>query len=525
MSAPPANMRTPPERTAPPRELEIRPKQVKAWIESLPLAQSADAAKKMVAHLAALNRAKFDLDARLQILETYRPYAATLLEELDAIYSKAALPLGARAREALTQARALAFELAVGFRIAIQEKSGKLIAFGAKKQLPALTLRAMEYLGAELRASYRAYAPVPASAWRELHHLYLYADKEGFATEVADAESKATVADAYCEALLLSLVDPYKLVPGEADKILAQIRGMRGLATLGQARPATRPGGHFLVPCDTDRPPKPALSANDDTGGPNWRILDTNAVVDKMRTRKQAIETGNVSATMSRSVSPEVLALMGKLIALWGDPPRRAYRRDAMETSVAICVGLKSVSHFLSVEPDAASEAERIKAGITIPLLAVPDDETSKRFPVFEWNVVNQSEGGVKVRRAEETAQAVAVGELVGIKFIGRARWTLGAVRWITQLDEGGLEFGVQFIAPAARLVWVQPADSRSPQAKQGLVLDDDGSEEAALLTGPNLFEDMRVYELEEQGSLWSVRATRLIERTGRFELFHVSPA
>jgi hypothetical protein len=247
--------------------------------------------------------------------------------------------------------------------------------------------------------------------------------------------------------------------------------------------------------------------------------------VDKMRMRKQAIETGNVSATMSRSVSPEVLALMGKLIALWGDPPRRAYRRDAMETSVAICVGLKSVSHFVSVEPDAAEEAARIQAGITIPLLAVPDDETSKRFPVFEWNVVNQSEGGVKVRRAEETAQPVAVGELVGIKFIGRARWTLGAVRWITQLDEGGLEFGVQFIAPAARLVWVQPADSRSPQAKQGLVLDDEGSEEAALLTGPNLFEDMRVYELEEQGSLWSVRATRLIERTGRFELFHVSPA
>jgi hypothetical protein len=523
MSATPTTMRNPPERTAPPRELEIRPKQVKAWIESLPLAQSGEVAKKLTAHLAALNRARIDLDARLQILEIYRPYAATVLDELDAIYSKAALPLNARAREALGQSRSLAFELAVGYRIAIQERSGKLIAFGAKKQLPGLVLRAMEYLGAELRASYRAYAPVPASAWRELHHLYVFAEKEGVAAEPAD-ESKATVADAYCEVLLLALTDPYKLVPGEADKILALIRANRGLATLGQTRPATRPGGHFLVPCDTDRPPKPALSANDDTGGPNWRLFDANPIVDKLRARKQAIETGNVSQTMSRSVSPDALALMGRLIALWGDPPKRAYRRDPMETSVAICVGLKSVGHFVSVETDVAEEAQRIKAGITIPLLAVPDDETSKRFPVFEWDVVNQSEGGIKVRRVEETLQPISVGEVAGIKFMGRTRWTLGVVRWITQLDAGGMEFGLQFLAPAARLVWVQPEASNTPQAKQGLVLDDEDAE-PALLTGPNLFEDLRVYQLEERGEVWSVRATRLIERTSRFELFQVSPA
>jgi hypothetical protein len=513
--------RMPAERTAPPRELEIRPKQVKAWIEALPLAQSVEAARKMADHLAALNRARIDLEARLQILDAYRPFAATTLEELDAIYSKAALPLSTRARDALTQARRLAFEMAVGYRIAINEKSGKLIAFGAKKQLPGYALRAMEYLGAELRASYKSYSPVPPHVWHEMHHLYLYAEKEGFAAEPADAETKATVADAYVEALLLSLTDPYRLVPGEAEKIIAQIRGLRGLVTLGQKRPDTRSGGHFLVPCDTDRAPKPALSANDETGGPNWRLLDANPIVDKLRARKLAIDSGNVSATMSRAVNPETLVLMGRLMTLWGDPPKRAYRRDAMDTSVAICVGLKSISHFIAHEAEV--EAEAIKAGITIPLLAVPNDEVSKSFPVFEWDVVNQSEGGVKVRRVEATLQPVAVGEVVGIKFLGRARWTIGVVRWITQLEEGGMEFGLQFLAPAARVVWVQPSMSSSPQAKIGLVLDDEAAEEAALLTIPNLYQDLRVYELEEQGTTWTVRATSLIEKTARFELFHVA--
>ena len=56
-----------------------------------------------------------------------------------------------------------------------------------------------------------------------------------------------------------------------------------------------------------------------------------------------------------------------------------------------------------------------------------------------------------------------------------------------------------------------------------GLVLDDDQTAEAALLTLPNMYEDLRVLELDERGSTWTVRATSLIERTARFDLFHVA--
>lgn len=524
MSASPPRLRTPPERSAPPRELEIRPKQVKAWVESLPLAQALEAATRLTAHLSAINRAKIDLDARVEILESCRAIASTVLDELDAIYGKSTLPLAPRPREALDLARELAFEMAMGYRLAITDTLAKRIAFGAKKQLPALTLRAMECLGRELGSSYKSYSPVPPEAWKEMHHLYLFAEKEGIANEVADGETKATVADAYCEALLLSLTDPYRLVHGEAERILAQARALRSLVTLGQSRPATPPGGHFLVPCDTDRGPKPLLSANDDAGGPNWRLLDANPLVERMRARKNAHESGNVSQTMSRAVGPETLALMGKLIALWGNPPKRASRRDPRDTSVAICVGLKSVSHFVSLQAHAppAGQAESIRAGITIPLLAVPDDETSRAFPVHEWDVVNQSDGGVKVRRVASALQSLAVGEVVALKFIGRPRWTIGVARWITQLDEGAMEFGVQFLSAAARAVWVQPGDSASPQAKLGIVLADEGAPEA-LLTLPGIHSEGRAYDLVAGDEVTTVRAAGLIERTARFDLFDFS--
>src|SRR3954470_22228033 len=100
----------PADRAAPPKDLEIRPKQVKAWLDSLPLAQAQDAGRKVLAHLTAFNRSKIDTDDRLAILESYRPVARTLLEEMEAVYGKALLPLAPRPREALEMARALASE-------------------------------------------------------------------------------------------------------------------------------------------------------------------------------------------------------------------------------------------------------------------------------------------------------------------------------------------------------------------------------------------------------------------------------
>ena len=522
------DLRVPAERLAPPKEVDLRPKQAKAWVESLPLAQSAEAGRKILANLAAINRAKVEFDDRLQICEAYRPVAHVVFDELDAVYGKSLLPLPPKAREALALARELATEFGYAYKTLLLEKTGKLLAFGAKKQMPFVAYRAMESLMQLLRASYRSYTPIPAGSWREIHQLYLHAEKEGFVAEPADPETKSTIADLYSEALLVSLTDPYRLVPGDLDRIQQVVRSQRGAYTLGQARPQTRPGAHFLVPCDQDKPPKPLLSANDDPGGPNWRLLDTNPVVERLRARRQAVETGNVSATTSKATGPEMLALLGKLIVLWGDPPKRSSRRDPMEATVAICSGMRAITHFVSIEPKISPEMEKeaIESAATIPLVFVPDDEVSKSMNAGEWDVVNQSAGGLKVRRVgANLTQAITVGEVLGVKFMGNPRWTVGVVRWLTVLDEGGMEFGIQFLAPAARCVAVQPTVSTGAQVRPGLLLSDSGDFDTpdTLLAGTGTYSDLREFEIEDEGFVTRVRATSLIERTGRFDLFHIA--
>jgi cyclic-di-GMP-binding protein len=507
--------------------LEIRPKQVKALIDALPVARPQEAAAAVLRHLGALNRTKVDPDDRLAILELYQPPVALLLEELDAIYGKSILPLPPKAREALTAARTLAAEMAAGFKIVLIDKTSKRLAFGVRRQLPQLIFGGMRFHARQLVAGYKAYAAPAEGVWSEMHRLYLLAEQEGLAAEPVDPQTKESIFDVYTEQLLLALTDPYRLVQGDLERVVAQLRAVRTPVTLGRERPPTRQSAHFLVPCDTDRPPKPLLSANDDPGGPNARLLDTNALVDRLRQRKQAVESGNASAATSKALGAEGIALLGKLISLWGDPPKRAHRRDPMDTSVAIVIGLKSIAHFVTnvPKPDPA-EAEKIRAGITMPLPVVAGDEESKTHPVHEWNVVNQSRGGLKVSRTSPALQPLLVGEAVGIRFMSRPCWAVGVVRWLTTVDEGrGMEFGVQFLAPDARMVWLQPVTGATPQAKQALLLPENPAAAEALLTPLNTYSDLREYEMREEAQVSAVRATALIEKTARFELFRVSPS
>jgi len=513
MATPPA-LTLPVERSAPAAGLEIRPRQVKRWIESLPLNVAFETGRALVRQLAATNRAHVDVDARLEILEAYRPAATAILAELETMYAEAPLPLAPGPRAALGLAREFVTELALGYRITVVDSGAKL--FSSKKQVGALLLRAMQFTAARLIAAYKSYTPVPTGTWSELHELYLKADELGVARDALDAEAPGSIADIYCDAMLLSLTDPYRLGRGEAERVLKLLRPHRGLATLGQARPATRPGGHFIVPCDTDKPPKPSIAKLDETGGPHWRLLDANPVVAQLLAKREAASRGQ--APMKK---PEA-ELLAKLVRLWGDPPKRTARRDPGQATVAISMGIDGVGHFVALEPkvDAASQDNMLRRGITMPLAPLPLDDQSEPIPVFEWDIVNESRGGLRVRRLGKTEQPIAVGEVAGVKMQGKPHWAIGAVRWVTVFEDGGMEFGLQFLADFARKVIVSAWGAPSGV---GLLIDGDGK--SCVLTSPNAFSHLRELELDDSGATRLVKPSDVVEVTHRFEIFTVKAA
>jgi hypothetical protein len=497
--------------------LDLRPRAVRAWLDALPPTRPVDAAASLFERIHRVNRERIEGDERLEFVTACSAMARAVEEELRHLYMRSPLPLGDKPRLALAAGRALATELALAYRNAAADKAGRRLAFGAKRRVPALLLESVDWGARVIAASYRAYALAPPGTWQQLHEAYAAAVQQECADEpVAEAEGR-TVTQAYCRTLLLSLSDPYRLRSGDSDRI-AEVAGFAmDAATLTREAPSTPARAHFVVACDGDSPPRPA-AASADSAGANVFFLDLNNVVGRLSARRAAARGG----TPGRGMPPEEMALLDKLISLWDDPPRRAFRRDASEMTVAVCAGLEAVRHYVDSEgrPD-ATEAAAIRSGITMPLLPFTDEAETTQPPVVEWDVVNESAGGLRLRRSV-ARQAIPVGEVLGIRMMGRPRWIVGLVRWITAGDGGAFEFGVQFLAPGARAVWVRPTISASPQARPGLLLERalrDPSAEA-LLAPPGLFSEMRELEVDEAGESRIVRATEAVECTARAEVF-----
>jgi hypothetical protein len=168
---------------------------------------------------------------------------------------------------------------------------------------------------------------------------------------------------------------------------------------------------------------------------------------------------------------------------------------------------------------DLARQDDMLKRGITMPLAPMPLDDAEQPIPIFEWEVVNESRGGLRVRRVDPTAQPIAVGEVAGIKMHGKPYWAVGVVRWVTVFEDGGMEFGLQYLAPMARAVEVKAWGAPSGT---GLLLADEEAQVSTLLTAPNTFSPQREFELEDDGDAVMVRAGDVVEVTHRFEIFTV---
>lgn len=507
-----------PDKTLAAKDIDIRTRSVRAWLDALPPTRPVDAANAVFERVHRANRTPVHPDERLEFLRTIRPFAEMVVDELSHLCERATLPLTDRAREALNASRTLAAELSLACRVAAVENTGRLLAFGARRRIPALLVQAADWMSAVLVATYRTYTPLPPTTWRQLHEIYRFAEESGLAGNEIEEELGRSVRAAYCEALLLSLADPYRLRPAETDAIIAAAGPAMDAATITRDMPRTPSAAHFVVDCDGDRAPRVAGGAP--VRGASMRILDANPVVDRLRARRAALRAVPASSSKARTTTDEA-ALIEKLLALWGDPPRRGFRRGASQSSVAICVGLSAVRHFVAKEAlDEATQADAIHRGITMPLLAIADGLAPEAHPLLEWDIVDEGAGGLKVSRMHPR-QVVSVGEIVGIRMLGRPRWIVGVVRWMSTSEDGALEFGLQFLAPGAIPVWLQPTITAMPQARPGLLLQGAGDAEDMLLSAPDTFSEMREFEVNREGDGTScVRAMSLIERTGRFEMF-----
>ena len=506
-----------------PKEIETNPKKAREWVGSLPLTKMLDSTRAISANIDALNHAKLPAEDRVALVEIYRPVTAVLLDELEAVYAYSSLPLPPKQREAFDLAVELLTQCATAYKMMLMEKSVKSMFFNARKSLPVPMYRAMYYLRELMMQCYKTYHPVPAGVWQEMHSLYQYAHEQGMLADVADAETSSTMIDVYNEVLLMALADPYRLMNQEVDRVLEILKQNRGLVDIRTDTEGLNPQRLFVVALDSDQAPKVLIQGGRPPAGQVLRLVHPGRLVEKIQQRIRAQSGPGAAAAKSRATH-DLTDLIMRLIRLWGDPPKRQFRRNPVDSMVALCSGIKAIGYFtdLAENEDPEADAQAIRDGDTIPLLKIPDDALSRSMGIEQWQVLNQSANGLRMHREAGGSVSVTVGETVGVRFVGGRAWNVGVVRWLTLLEADALEFGVELIAPAATTITIEPTIGSNGKLLAALLLYSltPDADRDTLLTTPETFSDLREFEMNNHGSLRRVRATTLVERTSRFDMF-----
>lgn len=505
---------------------ETRLKAVQSWVSALPLADTVPATQALHTAVYSLNRIRLAAEERFRLLELYRAPMLRLLDDLEQDYLKAALPLPEKAREAARLSRELLIEFGYGYKLILLEKTDRF--FASKKQLAVHLHRAIGTLADTLTLSYKTYTPTPAGVWHEIHQIFHYAQHFSLEDTPVEASRRAkvsTIGMVYKQTLLLALADPYRLQPGEVEQILALVQKHHNTVFVFPYSDQLTGAGLFLVRSDTDRPPKSLSAVEAGQVTPVDKVLSAANLAYSLGEIAGRLDAGMTLNQLGvpSYVDPETVApLCRRLQKIWSVPPKRTFNRSASGAHVEVCIGVANIAEVML---GSLHVAEPATAG------APPhfSDQLDFRRPhadaaalVRQWDILNQSAGGLALKRSAGEGISIAVGEVVAVRFDGNQPWAIGAVRWVYSEDANGLQFGMQMLGPHAECVSVTPATSqRAARRSPGLRLPELPTmrRPATLLVPHGIYADSD-YIVETAAGSERVRATKLVEQTQAFDAF-----
>jgi cyclic-di-GMP-binding protein len=509
--------------------VSMRPKQAKSWVDSLPADNAVEAARGIYTALYGSNRSKFDADERLKLLEIYHPRLINVLADLGKEYNQASLPLPEAAREAANLSRDLLIEYAYGYKLILLEKSTKLSLFTSKRQLPLMLYRAISALSDTLSLSYKTYTPTPAGVWHEIHQIYHYAQFHAMqdqAVEDEGAAAQTTISVVYKQALLLALADPYRLMPGEVDRVAAIVAHFSGGAIIMPYSPDLTGAGLALIQSDSDRPPKPLTMIGNIAIAPIDKVVSTANLAFTLNELIAQLDAGTPAKTLGLPFSgnnAQVADLLRRLARAWSSPPKRVFNRQRSEAAAEVCAGIHQLNLSLMRLQDPAWAKERVEQ-----LAASANGAgAAGNSRIGRCEILNQSATGFALKKTPDGDPLVAVGEVLGVKLPDQGSWNVGAARWVQTNDAQEIEIGVQLLAPTAIAVMLEPLSGPLTKKHEALMLPPlEALKQPAYVLAPReTYKEGMEYKLEHRETIERVRATRLIEQTTHYDLFAFAPA
>jgi hypothetical protein len=446
-----------------PGAFDTDPKHVRAWVRSLPLANSGETARRLFRALEEVNRLQIDPAERLKFLEACRGPMRHVADAMEAHYMGMAFPLAPKHRKVAELACTFQAAMAVGYMIVVSDLH-LVTGLPAMLQRPLLVTavqRALRHLGQVLLRSYQIYSPYPRNVWREIHQLYRFAVQQKIEHKVvSDSENVhvkgLSIFSNYKQILLLAVCGPYRLRQGDVLKVYVALEKWVEYCDLTPIKhPDHTPQGLFGVRPDTDEQPA-YLELGQAAGrltGLEW-VVDTTRLGEMLREELGIAGRSSEGKTDKESVASGLsLDLLQRVMSAWGMMLKRGFSRVTKDVPVELALGLSAVYRLVGGRE--VLDQDRLDRELTVDTVGwrAESAEQSAEVPVHSCEVVDESTGGYRLRWSAEGTIRAQVGELVGIRerredVEGRRDWGIGVVRWMRSATPETMEVGVQMLAP-----------------------------------------------------------------------------
>ena len=481
------------------------------WLESVPLADIAQAHEMVTAQLGLLARTELPALARLRILEVLYQPVIHLQAELSRRFTGRALPLSIVEYSVWKSVLELWQSLFAGYAVCFQHCSDGDPTLAPCAALVAL--RSIDITGAEIREHHRVYRDVPSRLWAQLNAIFADAERQSLvAAEVSDpfgaVASARTLASAYGQILLTQLANPYTMSARQMTVMYRWAALWARLMQIDHSPPA--PGMTCVLAVDLAGA-IPLTPARQITASPSVRYVGLEALGHALRRMLTRLREGESPAALGLGEDcrqPATERLMTLLYVQWcgaGMGPLNA-SRDRLEDARA-CVGFAAVLRQLELQ----SEAFRIRAS-AIRAAYGPLTE--------QWNVLSVSAPGfVGVTRGPECDERIRHHQLVAIKRRSASGFQLAVTQWLKLEDDGDLCIGLRVWPGTAQLVRLTVDDDDGGVAINAVALPavPELRLPETIILEPGVFQPGLRVEFTS-GTERKARLTRLTERGADFE-------
>jgi hypothetical protein len=505
-----------------------------ARVAGLPLANVRVTHQELLDLLAAMSRNPPPAAAYLDVLEAARGAVVFVQDKLALRYAARPLPPLPGEEEAFQQVLALWQAMARAYAQVAQLGGNDA---SVQQRMALICHRCIYYAGRIILEHYRSRREPGKGSWIDLHGYYATAEEWDLAaTAVAeplnDVRKSQSCHEAYATILLIDLANPYSRSTREFGWIVRwaqRFAPFTAVLPLGPGGKSRAYGVDLML--DSAARPLENLQSRESV-----RCFDTSRLARKIQ---QLFER------LKKNIPPEALGLgddctgadaSRQLVLLYrpwclNATPRRFQRRASSGIAQA-CLGFEAIHYRLSgsefnqpehVRTYSRDDMERIW---TFRDQIDPTQQLKLRtaqlgFPLEDWDVVDQSVSGFRLRRGSAGAR-IAHGQLFCLKPPDGGHFLLAQVCWLMLEAGGGLLAGVQVLPGVPQGIAIRPTGatvSRSEHYLRAFVLPAlPALKEPDSLVAPHgWFQPGRIIEIFTDREV-RVRLNELLARGADFE-------